>query len=93
MNHASIPHHALQLLLLLRKMIFFSEATIITQEKSKPPPQEVRLDDLRSEIFRQQKALNQEVSKNDIFFFLYLDSLIHQVPKHNIGKRQVKGSA
>ena len=25
MNHASIPHHALQLLLLLRKMIFFSE--------------------------------------------------------------------
>lgn len=86
MNHASIPHHALQLLLLLRKMIFFSEATIITQEKSKPPPQEVRLDDLRSEIFRQQKALNQEVSKNDIFFSYTLIHLFTKSQNTILGK-------
>lgn len=86
MNHATIPHHALQLLLLLRKMIFFSEATIITQEKSNPLHQEVGLDDLRSEIFRQQKALNQEVSKNDIFFSYTLIHLFTKSQNTILGK-------
>lgn len=36
MSHATILHHALQILPLLRKMIFFSEATVITGEVQTP---------------------------------------------------------